>query len=46
MLNYYVGVMWLVATAFFPIVIISQIYIVYRLINKQNEDPKVSAVQA
>ncbi len=44
--NSYVGVMWLVAVAFFPIVIISQIYIVYRLVTKRSEDLALSAVQA
>lgn len=44
--NHYVGVMWLVAIAFFPVVIISHIYIVYRLINKRNEDFKMSPAQA
>ncbi|MEQ8672553.1 MAG: hypothetical protein RLP44_25170 [Aggregatilineales bacterium] len=36
--NHYVGVMWLVAIAFFPVVIISHLYIVYRLLNKGSDD--------
>lgn len=44
--NHYVGVMWLVAIVFFPVVIISHIYIVYRLLNKRNEDLAISAARA
>ncbi len=44
--NHYVGVMWLVAIVFFPVVIISHIYIVYRLLNKRNEDRAISAARA
>ncbi|MGB3637946.1 MAG: hypothetical protein WBA39_10290 [Rivularia sp. (in: cyanobacteria)] len=38
--NKYIGVMWFVAIWFFPSLLITQIYIVYRLINKGNEDLK------
>ncbi len=43
--NYYIGVMWLVAIVYFPLVIISHVYIVYRLLNKGNEDLAMRAVQ-
>lgn len=43
--NYYVGVMWLVAIVFFPLVIISNLYILYRLLNKRNDDLAISTVR-
>lgn len=36
--NQYIGTMWFVAILFFPTLLIAHIYIVYRLINKGNED--------
>ncbi len=38
--NYYIGTMWFVSILFFPILIIAHVYVMYRLINKENEDLK------
>lgn len=38
--NQYIGTMWFVSILFFPVLIIAQVYIVYRLINKGDEDLK------
>jgi hypothetical protein len=35
--NHYVGVMWLVAIVFLPVVMISHVYIVVRLLGKRNQ---------
>ena len=44
--NNYVGVMWLVAIAFFPMVLISQLYIVYRLFNQESAILKMGTATA